>query len=216
MQIELDHLFVCTSVGAPEAEDLVRFGLQEGPPNQHPGQGTANRRFAFVNAMLELLWVSDAREAQSERIQRTQLFRRWSGRGRETCPFGIALRPAHPDCITPPFPAWEYRPIYLPDPLVMHVAESGLEEPTRFFLNFMTRADRERQFIEHPARVRRITGLELISPVALRSSASQTMVESSVLSSRKGPEFLLQIEFDGNRCNQYVDFRPKLPLIFRL
>src|ERR1700745_45048 len=60
MQIELDHLFVCTSVGAPEAEDLVRFGLQEGPPNQHPGQGTANRRFAFVNAMLELRWVSDA------------------------------------------------------------------------------------------------------------------------------------------------------------
>ena len=47
MRIELDHLFVCAAPGAPEAEELVRFGLREGPPNQHPGQLTANRRFAF-------------------------------------------------------------------------------------------------------------------------------------------------------------------------
>jgi hypothetical protein len=52
MRIELDHLFVCASPGAPEAEKLVEFGLQEGPPNQHPGQGTANRRFSFANAMI--------------------------------------------------------------------------------------------------------------------------------------------------------------------
>ena len=32
MQIELDHLFVCTALGAPEAEKLVQFGLHEGPP----------------------------------------------------------------------------------------------------------------------------------------------------------------------------------------
>ena len=60
LRIELDHLFVCTAPGAPEAEELVRFGLREGPPNRHPGQGTANRRFAFANTMIELLWVSDA------------------------------------------------------------------------------------------------------------------------------------------------------------
>jgi hypothetical protein len=34
MRIELDHLFVCTAPGAPEAEEPVRFGLCEGPPNQ--------------------------------------------------------------------------------------------------------------------------------------------------------------------------------------
>jgi hypothetical protein len=38
MPIELDHLFVCTAPGAPEAEKLVQFGLHEGPPNRHPGQ----------------------------------------------------------------------------------------------------------------------------------------------------------------------------------
>jgi len=73
MGIELDHLFVCTAPGAPQAEDLVQFGLLEGPPNQHPGQGTANRRFSFKNAMIELLWVSDAEESQSEFTRGTQL-----------------------------------------------------------------------------------------------------------------------------------------------
>src|SRR5215475_2994823 len=59
MRIELDHVFVCTAPGAPEAEKLVQFGLHEGPRNQHPGQGTACRRFSFANAMIELFWVSD-------------------------------------------------------------------------------------------------------------------------------------------------------------
>jgi len=78
MRFELDHLFVCT---APEAEKLVALGLHEGPPNRHPGQGTANRRFAFANAMIELLWVSDAHEAQSERARCTLLSGEmvWSG-----------------------------------------------------------------------------------------------------------------------------------------
>jgi hypothetical protein len=76
MQIELDHLFVCTALGAPEAEKLVQFGLHEGPPNQHPGQGTACRRFSFANAMIELFWVSEAREAQSESTRRTLLWER--------------------------------------------------------------------------------------------------------------------------------------------
>jgi len=30
MRIELDHVFVCTAPGAPEAEEFVRFGLREG------------------------------------------------------------------------------------------------------------------------------------------------------------------------------------------
>jgi hypothetical protein len=66
MGIELDHLFVCTARGAPEAEGLVQLGFHEGPPNQHSGQGTACRRFSFANAMIELLWVSDERELEAK------------------------------------------------------------------------------------------------------------------------------------------------------
>ena len=216
MRIELDHLFVCTAPGAPEAEKLVQFGLHEGPPNQHPGQGTANRRFSFVNAMIELIWISDASDAQSQSARRTLLWERWSGREHNASPFGICLRPVDPQYTAPPFPAWQYRPAYLPDPLVMHIGDVGIEEPMWIYLSFMRRAQREQWFIEHPIGIREITGLTLTTPVPLRSSVSQRIVESGVLSTRTGTTSLLEIEFDGNRRKQHVDFRPHLPFVFQL
>ena len=216
MRIELDHLFVCTAPGAPEAEALVRFGLHEGPPNLHPGQGTANRRFAFANAMIELLWVSDAREAQSENPRRTLLWDRWSDREGEASPFGICLRPIDTQTTESPFPAWEYRPAYLPDPLVMHIGEAGVEEPMWVYLSFMRQVHREQQFVERPIGIREITSLTLTTPVPLRSTVSQIVVEGGIVSTQKGPKPLLEIEFDGNRRKEIADFRPHLPLIFQL
>ncbi len=216
MRIELDHLFVCTAPGAPEAEKLVQFGLHEGPPSQHAGQGTANRRFAFANAMIELLWVSDAREAQSQSTRRTLLWERWSGREDNASPFGICLRPVDSQDTGPPFPAWEYRPAYLSDPLFMHIGEVGIEEPMWVYLGFMRRVHREQRFIEHPLGIREITGLTLTTPVPLRSNLSQKIVESGILATRAGTTSLLEIEFDGNRRKEYMDFRPHLPLVFQL
>jgi Glyoxalase-like domain len=216
MRIELDHLFVCTTPGAPEAEKFVQFGLHEGPPNQHHGQGTANRRFAFANAMIELFWVTDASEARSQSARRTLLWERWSGREHNASPFGICLRPVDPQDTGLPFPAWEYRPAYLPDPLVMHIGDVGIEEPMWVYLSFMRRAQREQWFIEHPIGIREITGLTLTTPVPLRSNVSQKIVESGILASRTGATSLLEIEFDGNRRKEQMDFRPHLPFVFRL
>ncbi|MGH9760591.1 MAG: hypothetical protein ACREAC_07080, partial [Blastocatellia bacterium] len=33
MTFELDHLFICVSAGAPEADRLIEFGLTEGTSN---------------------------------------------------------------------------------------------------------------------------------------------------------------------------------------
>jgi len=216
MRIELDHLFVCTNPGAPEAEKLVQSGLHEGAPNQHSGQGTANRRFAFANAMIELFWVSDASEAQSQSTRRTLLWERWSGREHNASPFGICLRPVDPKDTGLPFPAWEYRPAYLPDPLVMHIGDVGIEEPMWVYLSFMRRTQRKQWFIEHPIGIREITGLTLTSPVPLRSPVAQRIVESGVLSAQTGATSLLEIEFDSKRRKEHVDFRPHLPFVFQL
>jgi hypothetical protein len=214
MRIELDHLFVCTAPGAPEAEKFVQFGLHEGPPSQHLGQGTANRRFAFANAMIELFWVSDAIEAQSQSARRTLLWERWSGREHNASPFGICLRPADPQDTGLPFTAWEYRPAYLPDPLVMHIGDVGIEEPMWVYLSFMRRDQREQWFIEHRVGIREITGLTLTTPVPLRSNVAQKIVESGILATRTGATSLLEIEFDGNRRKEQMDFRPHLPFVF--
>jgi hypothetical protein len=215
MAVELDHLFVCTAPGAPEAERLVQFGLREGSPNQHPGQGTANRRFAFANAMIELLWVSDDAEAQSDGARRTLLWERWSGQENHACPFGICLRPDDSQATEPPFPAWEYRPPYLPEPLCLHIGEAGVEEPMWVYLSFMRRTQREQWFSDHPIGIREITGLTLTSPALLRSVAAQKVVESGILTTCLGPTPLLEIEFDGNHRNEVADFRPHLPFVFR-
>jgi hypothetical protein len=216
MNIELDHVFVCASRSGPEAEELIRFGLHEGLPNVHPGQGTSCRRFSFANAMIELLWVSDPQEAHREATRRTLLWDRWSARESTASPFGVCVRPVDPQHAELPFPGWEYRPAYLPDPLVIHVAESGVEEPMWLYLSFLRRTDREQRFTEHPAGIREITGLSLTTPISLRSFASQRMVESKILKSREGTKPLLEIEFDGMRRNEMADFRPRLPIVFRL
>ena len=216
MGIELDHLFVCTAPSAPGAEKLVQLGFHGGPPNQHPGQGTACRRFSFANAMIELLWVSDEREARSESSKRTLLWERWSGREHNASPFGFCLRPSAPQDTGPYFPAWEYRPAYLSDPLLMYIGEVGIEEPMWVYLSFMRRAQREQWFIEHPMGVREITGLTLTSLVPLRSAVAQRIVESGVLSARTGTTSLLEIEFDNERRNERVDFRRHLPFVFQL
>ena len=216
MDIELDHLFICTAAGAPEGDELVRFGLREGPPNQHPGQGTANRRFSFANAMIELLWVSDPAEAQSESARRTLLWERWSGRESHASPFGICVRPADPQHSEAPFPAWEYRPRYLPNPLALQIADSGIEEPMWVYMNFMRRAHREQNFIEHPNGLREITGLILTTPVPISSAASECIVENKILSIREGLKPMLEVEFDGAQRQQTKDFSPLLSLVFYL
>jgi hypothetical protein len=216
MQIELDHLFVCTAPSGPEADKLVRFGLHEGPPNRHHGQGTACRRFSFANAMIELFWVSDPNEAQNERTKRTLLWDRWSSRQGNASPFGICVRPVNPQDAGSPFPGWEYRPAYLPDPLSMQIGEAGIEEPMWVHLSFMRRAQREGWFTQHPVGVREITRLTLTTPTPLRSKASQKIVESGVLATRTGATSLLEIEFDGHQRKEQVDFRPHLPVVFQL
>jgi Glyoxalase-like domain len=90
---ELDHIFICVPQGAVEASNtLTAFGLSEGKPNEHPGQGTACRRFSFHNGYIELLWVSSEAEAQSEAIQPTHLWEHWAGQRGMPIRFWVSTR----------------------------------------------------------------------------------------------------------------------------
>src|SRR3954465_5061694 len=134
MTVELDHMFIFTGVGAPEADQLQAFGLAEGSSNVHPGQGTANRRFFFHNAMLELVWVRHQREVRSLSITPTRLWERWRYRSTGYSPFGVCLRPsgrpALGEPVALPFTTWEYHPPYLPPELHIDVAtQTTASEP---------------------------------------------------------------------------------------
>ena len=166
--------------------------------------------------MIELIWVSDRKEAQNQHTKRTLLWERWSGREANASPFGICLRPADPRNQVPPFQAWEYRPAYLSEPLCMHIVEAGIEEPMWIYLNFMRRSQRKQWFTGHPAGIREITGLTLTTLAPLRSTAARRVINDGVLRARTGAEHLLEIEFDGGRGKARRDFRPQLPLRFHM
>jgi hypothetical protein len=220
MDFELDHLFVCVSEGGgPEAERLAAAGLAEGEPNRHPGQGTACRRFFLANAYLELLWVCDPGEAQSEPTRPLRLWERWSARSAGACPFGICLRPSSPEIEGPPFAAWPYRPSYLPDPLCIHVAEdaSSVELPSLFYLSFGRRPDSrpgpQRQPLRHPAGFREITRVLVRGPRPPSRAAEQAARRTAGIVFQAGEEHLMEIGFDGERAGLAIDLRPLLPVV---
>jgi hypothetical protein len=213
MIVELDHVFFCCDAGAPEADFLRSQGLREGSGNVHPGQGTANRRFFFSNAYLELLWVSDAAEAQSAGVLPAQLWVRWLRRRSGACPFGIVYRPRSASAAVSPFPAWSYRPSYLPSGLAIEVGrDMPLAEPQLFYLPFARSRDGlKRQPTEHPAGIGAIAGVSVTLPA--QSESSETLrcaLAGGLLAVAKGPEYHLEIAFTGE--GRELDLRPDLPL----
>jgi hypothetical protein len=219
MSVLLDHVFICTTLWAPGAHRLQQFGLTEGSPNQHPGQGTACRRFFFRNVMLELIWVEDAMAAQSEQTRRTKLFERWSAARRGASPFGIILRSESWPPAACPFQSWEYHPETMPD-LVLQIAENaGLEEPMWCYTargHAPAEASLERrQPLEHPAPLREVTGVHIVCPPLAATSVTRRMADQKVITLETGAEHLMELQFGGGQEGSQIDLRPDLPLLLR-
>jgi len=220
MPVELDHIFVwASSGGEKEARALVEFGLSEGTPNTHSGQGTACRRFFFRNVYLELLWVTDPAEAQSATIRPAHLWERWNARG-TACPFGLCFRPgAHQNCSVP-FPSWEYRPPYLPESWSFHLGTNAgvLNEPLLFYLPFSRRPDSQsgprKQVLDHAAGLGELTRVELIGPHGdSLSPAFEALLSTGVIRRRDGDRQFVELGFDGEPKGRLADFRPGLPMV---
>jgi hypothetical protein len=218
--VEVDHVFVSASVGAPEGDRLIQLGLLEGSANRHPGQGTVNRRFFFANAMLELLWVEDAAEAQSEAepARRLHLWERWAGRDGAACPFGVCLRPTAGTSDVAPFPSWEYRPSYSPVGLPVANNSTVDSEPLLFFSPMHRRMDTapadRREPYEHALPIRELTSLRIFTPGAATLSAPMlAALRTGAFSFQRAASPLLELGFDGEHRGGRADLRPALPLI---
>jgi hypothetical protein len=220
MEFEFDHLFICTDIGACEADRLISFGLVEGTSNIHLGQGTANRRFFFRNAMLELLWVHAPEEAKSVPIRPTRLWERWTNRKNGVCPFGVCFRSRISGGDIVAFSSWAYRPPYLPETQSYAVGTNSdvLTEPMLFQIPFGQRPDHypteKAQPLEHHIGWREITRVELVSPTADNpSSEFQAVINTNQVRLRVGTEYCVELGFDEEVQGHQVDFRPGLPLI---
>lgn len=216
--MRIDHLFIRASAGAPEAELLRSLGLSEGSGNRHPGQGTANRRFFFHDAFLELLWIADADEVGNAQTGPTLLAERLAGGG-PACPFGVCFRPDGDDTAAP-FPCWDYAPPYLPPGMRIAIgADVPASEPMWFFLpegvapTFYPEG--RRQPLDHAAGVNAITSVTLTLPSPARSAPAQAAGACAQLTLVQGDAYLMEICFDHGAQGQVRDCRPTLPLVLR-
>jgi hypothetical protein len=213
--MQIDHIFLRAAPQAAEAALLREFGLAEGSGNQHPGQGTENRRFFFSKAFIELLWISDASEIKSDATRPTMLYERLSGDVATTSPFGVCFRPSSGSA-TAPFAVWDYTPAYLPPGMTVGiVSDVPLSEPMWFFLEKGAAADAARQPLVHEVGVHEITSVAITIPSEEKwSEAAVVAMNSTCVSLRLGEQHLMEITFDEGANGQQHDFRPALPLVF--
>lgn len=201
MSLHVDHIYVCTATGAPEADLLTDAEITEGSPNVHPGQGTANRRFFFENGYIELLWVSDETEARSPVTAKTRLWERWSGRCERANPFGICLSSPAGVSGQLPFPTWSYEPSYLPNGHRILFSDGlSLLEPEIFVLDWPHHWSPGREPTEHAAGLRRIhrVSVGLRQPDSA-SEALRAAVSAGFFQLHRSDSYELIVDFTATR-----------------
>lgn len=218
MAISLDHVFICTAINAPEAEALVAFGLVEGSSNVHPGQGTANRRFFFEGGFIELLWVTNPLEAQSELTAPTRLWDRWAGCvNKQVSPFGIGFSASGDTPLPAPFESWAYHPRYLPaDKSIFFAQNTPLREPELFYLSWPNpQQSSATQPKQHKAPLQRMLSVSVGMPsIANLSDAAQQAVKAGLMKFHTSAAHELVIDFQATE-NVTLDLRPSLGLVLR-
>jgi hypothetical protein len=207
MALQLHHILVHTSLGAPEAKELLDAGLVEGSPNTHPGQGSANRRFFFESGFLELLWVHDEREAHSALAAPTKLWDRWAGRGGPANPFGLCFSSSEGAGSILPFPSWAYRPDYLSgDRCILFADDLPLSEPEVFVLSWpQVQTSPETEPTRHPLGLRemRFVSVGLPVPTAI-SSSLRAIRDAGLIEIHQSAAAELVIEFTSQEAVRFT------------
>ena len=207
--MQLDHFFILTEKLAPEADLLTDLGLIEGTSNDHPGQGTANRRFSFSSTALELLYVRDANEADDGPGYGLRFPERASNP--DASPFGLVMR-CDDDSDSPSFAGWRYQPMYFSPGVSFLVAENSerLDEPLCICMpdNLPSGSPQ----LQSEAPFTEITELRLHVPVDEPSSVLEAVSRVERIQIQTNSPHLLELVFGHETEGKQRDFRPRLPL----
>lgn len=212
MNLKLDHVFILVESGAKVADRLLEHGFQEGPRNTHPGQGTANRRFYFVNGMLEFIWVQNADEAKNGPGRNLNFSER--AEDPTASPFGIIFVPRDNTSPDMPFPGWHYQPTYFPPPRGFHVGTNShnLAEPLCFYFPFHNPGVPRPQPTRNSQTINEIV---ISTPSTDTEGILELVSQADLLSMRSGTEHLIEITLDHHDSGRTEDYRPAMPLILR-
>lgn len=225
--MELDHIFIFTESPAQVTNSLDKFGLTEGTPNIHPGQGTSCRRFFFENAYMEFAWVHCEEEIKNPTIAKTRLWERSQYKLTDYCPFGLCFRnKKHLSQGTTLIfeDGWKYKPPYLPEGLFVNVASNTdfRGEPMLFEMPFFSFSPKDyplanQQPLNHKKAFKKITNVILTLPVNVNnlSTAMQKVLANSIVAVSAGRNFSIALEFDDCIKGETQDFNHLPPFSIR-
>lgn len=208
--LELDHVFLCTSDRTASLEALVAAGLSPGPRRVHHGQGTANDCFYFENAYLELLRMHDEVEIRSPAVKPLCLWERIHWRQTGACPFGVAFRPLDGFELAN-LETWPYVAAYLPPGQSIPILSprDAASQPLLFLsmhpLPPTSYGDARSAHLFHRGQPRRITRLALADEGEIGANAAASGGRDGRCAAH------LVLELDGG-LGKVSDFRPILPL----
>lgn len=205
--MQVHHIFIFTDDNGAIADELVRFGLAEGSSRMHPGQGTRNRKFYFENFFLEILWVYDEAEIQTELIKSTGLWQRSEFRKNNFSPFGLCI--VNEDCSDLLFEnAFQYQPGYFPPGMTIDVLKNENQPalPWTFRIPFKGQSTSEGEPFKHPNGINRLTK----TIFEYRDSADRTFLsgfenENTILF-RESSRTWLNLIFDNGKQGLKRDF----------
>jgi len=229
--VEIDHVFLATRPGAPEAAALRAAGFRiPEHVTHHTGGGTSSVSILFENAYLELLYadstVGDSASTPAERAHwRRVLGWRESG----ASPFGIGLRrlAGGPDSL--PFPTERMAPQpWMPPGTEMHLVTTPADSvaPGVFvvprgmaltgWIDRVRRDTAHASLLQHPLGVHRVTAVRVVvtRPDGLPPNV-RLLRDAGVFQVEQGSSPLVELTFDGARRGGTRDFRPALPLVIR-
>lgn len=208
MSLVLDHFFILASPGAPEGDRLLELGMTHVTENDHPGQGTSNRRFGE----LELIHVRDETEALTGAGKRLRIAQRAADA--LASPFGLIFRDN--DCgAEPPFASWRYYPDYFNGEHYFCVGNNSeeLREPACFFMAFWMEPPVDPP--DPPPAFSAVTGVTVSMPREQPSPTLEAIQDCPRLALRYGEPHLMQVEYNDWAASEVADLRPELPLIVR-
>lgn len=213
MPFEVDHVFITVPSGAPQMDELVSAGFEEGPPNTHPGQGTACRRVFFQHCYLEFIWLESPSGATAPNLGRTALIprvRMLEGVSR----LGVGLRPVRASESALPLRTWPFRPPYLPEGASIPIAANSrvLHEPLIFFMPPSPGWRRSERI--HANGVREVTGVQVaLAGDRNPSPELEWLGTLTCLTLEWADDELLIIELDRAEQGRRLDLRPSIPLV---
>ena len=210
--MEIDHIFIFSD--DQNADELISFGLAEGSNRIHTGQGTANRKFYFENFFLEILWVYDQQEVQSDTVKNTKLWEHSLSPKDNYSPFGLCL--VNTEDTNRLFEEKiDYQPVYFPSGKVFEFVETKSYFPSTFRLPFVSPKENNEPK-NHSNGMKRLTKAIFFIPnlnqhINIQNTYLSFFENQDSISFQEGEKFMLHLEFD-NKVQKKIKQFEKLPL----